>query len=75
MLDPGRFFEPLLLTYAAPRGEWQEVSEAANQVPQAIADALRRLMPATAGPLAGVYNVYDIVATPETLDAAVVRLP
>jgi hypothetical protein len=32
-------------------------------------------MPATAGPLAGVYNVYDIVATPETLDAAVVRLP
>jgi hypothetical protein len=68
------FLNRFLLIYAAPRGDWQDVSEETNEVPQAIADKLQRLAPPVAGPLAGVFSVYDIATSPEALDAAVVRL-
>jgi hypothetical protein len=72
------FLNRYLIIVADPRGQWQEVSEAADVVPQSIAEALSSLVPAlvvTEGDLSYDGGVYDIKAAPEALDGVAHRLP
>ena len=69
------FLNRFLIVIGASRGEPHEVSEEDCKVPQAIAAALRQLVPVVPGLLAGVFGVYDLKVHPDALDGVVRRLP
>jgi hypothetical protein len=68
------FLNRFLIFHASARGEPKEVDEDAAKVPQAIVDALRKLVPGVGGLLAGVFDVYHPAVPPGQLDGVVRRL-